>query len=121
VKGPRGVRGRPGNDGKTGLRGRDGSNGKDGKNGIDGPKGAPGKTGKIGKDGEAGDHIKSELKVHLNALKSYVDMKFDVLQSMMKKYTQKKGKELGESSTISKKINAVHQSLKSSLDAFVRS
>jgi len=38
-----------------------------------------------GKKGPKGDSCKSELQVHLNALKSYVDMKFDVLKGMMDK------------------------------------
>jgi len=35
--------------------------------------------------GPTGDSCKSELQVHLNALKSYVDMKFDVLKGMVDK------------------------------------
>merc|ERR1719460_1887873 len=86
--GPQGPGGRPGNpgekgnDGKHGKPGTDGIHGKPGKNGLDGPRGPPGKEGE---QGDAGDEVKSELQVHLNALKGYVDMKFDVLKGMLGK------------------------------------
>ena len=44
--------------------------------------GAKGPPGKQGEQGDPGDEVKSELQVHLNALKGYVDMKFDVLKGM---------------------------------------
>jgi len=68
--------------GRTGKRGKDGKNGKNGK---DGKAGIKGPAGVNGKKGPKGDSCKSELQVHLNALKSYVDMKFDVLKGMMDK------------------------------------
>jgi len=37
----------------------------------------------MGATGDKGDQVANELKVHLNALKGYVDMKFNVLKSMM--------------------------------------
>merc|ERR1719399_2041486 len=60
-------------------------NGKDGKNGEDGKIGPKGPAGEDGKKGPKGNSCKSELQVHLNALKSYVDMKFDVLKGMVDK------------------------------------
>merc|ERR1711998_341643 len=59
--------------------------GKDGKSGRDGKIGPTGPKGVDGKKGPKGDSCKSELQVHLNALKSYVDMKFDVLKGMVDK------------------------------------
>jgi len=106
------------------MPGPNGAAGKDGKDGIHGPMGASGKPGKAGDQGEAGDHIKSELKVHLNALKSYVDMKFDVLKSMMNKAGAKQGKkalELGEGKMIASQIEQAHAQLTSTLEAFSRS
>jgi len=103
------------------MKGTDGKPGKDGTKGINGPDGATGKLGKLGPDGAGGDHIKNELKVHLNALKSYVDMKFDVLKNMMAKYKGKKGgkKELGEAGDhVAKQIADAHEDLRSTLDAF---
>merc|ERR1712094_131186 len=74
-----GRKGTPGRNGKHGRRGKKGKNGKDGKAGKKGP------PGPNGKKGPKGDSCKSELQVHPNALKSYVDMKFDVLKGMMDK------------------------------------
>merc|ERR1711968_262681 len=68
-----------------GKRGAAGKNGKDGKPGRDGKIGPTGPPGVDGKKGPKGDSCKSELQVHLNALKSYVDMKFDVLKGMVDK------------------------------------
>merc|ERR1711924_121191 len=65
-----------------GKKGKDGADGKNGKDGKIGPVGPPGIDGK---KGPKGDSCKSELQVHLNALKSYVDMKFDVLKGMVDK------------------------------------
>lgn len=51
-------------------------------------------------------------------------MKFDVLKSMMSKYSSKGGKkslELGEGKAIASKIAQAHASLKSTLDAFASS
>jgi hypothetical protein len=73
------VNGSHGKEGKKGTDGKDGKNGKDGKIGPGGPAGIDGKKG------PKGDSCKSELQVHLNALKSYVDMKFDVLKGMVDK------------------------------------
>jgi hypothetical protein len=104
-----------------GPAGADGAPGKDGKDGLPGPRGPSGKPGKEGAQGDAGDDIKKELKVHLNSLKGYVDMKFDVLKSMMSKYGNKKAAkaaELGEGKQIAKKIAAAHSELTSTLDAF---
>jgi hypothetical protein len=72
--------GRVGSDGKHGSHGK---KGKDGRHGKDGPDGAKGPPGKQGEQGDPGDEVKSELQVHLNALKGYVDMKFDVLKGML--------------------------------------
>lgn len=60
------------------------------------------------------------MKVHLNALKSYVDMKFDVLKSMMSKYSEKTGTkmELGEGKKIRGQIAEAHQHLRNTLAAF---
>merc|ERR1712167_444320 len=74
-----------GRSGKHGVHGKKGKNGKNGKNGKDGKPGKKGPPGPNGKKGPKGDSCKSELQVHLNALKSYVDMKFDVLKGMMDK------------------------------------
>jgi len=49
----------------------------------------------MGADGSPGDQVKNEVATHLNALKGYVDMKFDVLKGML---SGKKKKE-EESST----------------------
>lgn len=61
----------------------------------------------------------------MNALKGYVDMKFDVLKSMMGKYSKgKKGKnalELGEGKAIASQIAHAHAQLTSTLDAFASS
>lgn len=60
----------------------------------------------------------------MNALKGYVDMKFDVLKSMMSKYSDKSGKkalELGEGKAIASKIAQAHAQLTSTLDAFASS
>merc|ERR1711924_478624 len=67
------------------MGGKPGKDGKDGKNGKDGKIGPVGPPGDDGKKGPKGDSCKSELQVHLNALKSYVDMKFDVLKGMVDK------------------------------------
>jgi len=80
-----GLKGEPGTDGRHGKQGKPGKNGKDGKNGEDGKIGPKGPAGEDGKKGPKGDSCKSELQVHLNALKSYVDMKFDVLKGMVDK------------------------------------
>jgi len=104
--------------------GEDGKQGPDGRDAEDGPPGLPGKTGNEGQQGEQGDKIKSELKVHLNALKGYVDMKFDVLKSMMTKYSSKTGAkpvELGEGKMIASQIAQAHAHLTSTLDAFASS
>merc|ERR1712046_292230 len=85
LQGPSGSRGRAGDNGKTGPKGKKGKNGKNGKNGKDGKAGKKGPAGIPGKKGPKGDSCKSELQVHLNALKSYVDMKFDVLKGMVDK------------------------------------
>merc|ERR1712031_46562 len=77
--------GEPGTDGRHGKEGKPGKHGKDGKNGEDGKIGPKGPAGDDGKKGPKGDSCKSELQVHLNALKSYVDMKFDVLKGMVDK------------------------------------
>merc|ERR1711898_86301 len=74
-----------GNNGRHGKRGAGGKNGKNGKPGKDGKIGPTGPAGTAGKKGPKGDSCKSELQVHLNALKSYVDMKFDVLKGMVDK------------------------------------
>jgi hypothetical protein len=103
------------------MLGPNGAAGKDGKDGIHGPEGGLGKPGKPGDQGDAGDHIKSELKVHLNALKSYVDMKFDVLKSMMNKAGGAKGKkpsELGEGKSVASQIEEAHAQLKKTLEDF---
>merc|ERR1712070_1019199 len=71
--------------GPAGRKGKPGKDGKDGKNGKDGKIGPVGPPGDDGKKGPKGDSCKSELQVHLNALKSYVDMKFDVLKGMVDK------------------------------------
>merc|ERR1712196_505242 len=65
-----------------GPSGRKGSAGRNGKHGHPGKKGPPGLPGK---KGPKGDSCKSELQVHLASLKTYVDMKFRVLQGMMDK------------------------------------
>merc|ERR1711959_816148 len=80
-----GRKGEPGTDGRHGKPGKKGKDGKNGKNGQDGKIGPQGPPGEDGKKGKKGDSCKSELQVHLNALKSYVDMKFDVLKGMMDK------------------------------------
>merc|ERR1719398_619915 len=80
----KGEKSKPGNDGKDG---------KDGKIGAVGPAGSPGKKG------PKGDSCKSELQVHLNALKSYVDMKFDVLKGMVDKSMARGGTEGEEDMT----------------------
>merc|ERR1712036_158788 len=54
-------------------------------NGINGKVGKKGPQGLAGKKGPKGDSCKSELQVHLASLKTYVDMKFRVLQGMMDK------------------------------------
>merc|ERR1711918_196327 len=77
-----------GEPGANGVHGKEGKKGKDGKNGTNGKDGAIGPVGPPGEDGKKGpkgDSCKSELQVHLNALKSYVDMKFDVLKGMVDK------------------------------------
>jgi hypothetical protein len=85
VQGPAGRKGEPGPDGRHGKGGKKGKDGKDGKSGKDGKIGPAGPAGEDGKKGPKGDSCKSELQVHLNALKSYVDMKFDVLKGMVDK------------------------------------
>jgi hypothetical protein len=80
-----GLKGEPGTDGRHGKEGKSGKHGTDGKNGEDGKIGPKGPNGEDGKKGPKGDSCKSELQVHLNALKSYVDMKFDVLKGMVDK------------------------------------
>merc|ERR1712094_45979 len=85
VQGPSGRKGRKGSTGLTGRTGKRGKDGKNGKNGKDGKAGIKGPAGVNGKKGPKGDSCKSELQVHLNALKSYVNMKFDVLKGMMDK------------------------------------
>merc|ERR1712196_181542 len=84
-QGPSGRKGPAGQNGRHGKRGAAGKNGKDGKPGRDGKIGPTGPKGVDGKKGPKGDSCKSELQVHLNALKSYVDMKFDVLKGMVDK------------------------------------
>merc|ERR1719331_2560870 len=79
------MKGEPGTNGSHGKQGKPGKDGKDGKNGKDGKIGPVGPPGEDGKKGPKGDSCKSELQVHLNALKSYVDMKFDVLKGMVDK------------------------------------
>merc|ERR1711918_111646 len=74
-----------GRSGERGLPGVQGPAGKNGTNGKDGKIGPVGPAGENGKKGPKGDSCKSELQVHLNALKSYVDMKFDVLKGMVDK------------------------------------
>jgi len=84
--GPAGSAGAPGEKGAEGRQGEKGTNGalgpngRNGINGVDGPRGNPGKDGEAG---DAGDNVKSEVTVHLNALKGYVDMKFDVLKGIL--------------------------------------
>jgi hypothetical protein len=39
--------------------------------------------------GDAGDAVKNEVQVHLKALKSYTDMKFDTLKGMLSGKKQK--------------------------------
>merc|ERR1711871_1557766 len=85
TQGPAGRKGENGEDGKHGMKGKPGKDGDDGKNGEDGKIGPVGPAGDPGKKGPKGDTCKSELQVHLNALKSYVDMKFDVLKGMVDK------------------------------------
>merc|ERR1712094_99812 len=68
-----------------GSAGRNGKHGHRGKNGINGKAGKKGPAGLSGKKGPKGDSCKSELQVHLASLKTYVDMKFRVLQGMMDK------------------------------------
>jgi hypothetical protein len=85
VQGHSGRKGRAGKTGKTGRHGKGGKNGHNGKNGTAGKPGPKGPAGGNGKKGPKGDSCKSELQVHLNALKSYVDMKFDVLKGMVDK------------------------------------
>merc|ERR1711871_221280 len=81
--GPSGRPGEPGKAGRHGKPGKHGKNGKNGKDAKDGPQGPRGPPGKAGERGDPGDEVKSELQVHLNALKGYVDMKFDVLKGML--------------------------------------
>merc|ERR1712139_259322 len=110
--GPRGLKGsngvgmpgQPGQAGGRGLPGVKGPRGRPGRPGRPGHKGKTGFPGKMGATGEAGDHVKNELQTHLNALKGYVDMKFDVLKSMM---SGKKGKE--ETSTKLERYRAMMQ------------
>merc|ERR1711918_145183 len=83
--GKKGETGDRGDQGVQGKQGEPGKHGKDGKNGEDGKIGPKGPAGDDGKKGPKGDSCKSELQVHLNALKSYVDMKFDVLKGMVDK------------------------------------
>merc|ERR1711966_475827 len=83
--GPAGRKGEPGTNGRHGKEGEKGKAGKHGLDGKDGKIGAKGPAGSPGKKGPKGDSCKSELQVHLNALKSYVDMKFDVLKGMVDK------------------------------------
>jgi len=85
VQGPSGRKGEPGPDGRHGEVGGKGKDGNDGKAGEDGKIGTVGPPGSDGKKGPKGDSCKSELQVHLNALKSYVDMKFDVLKGLVDK------------------------------------
>lgn len=62
--------------------------------------------------------------MHLNALKGYVDMKFDVLKGMVSKYSSKKGAkapELGEGARMKKKMAQAHTHLSRTFDAFARS
>merc|ERR1712046_438459 len=78
-----------------------------GKDGKIGPVGPPGDDGK---KGPKGDSCKSELQVHLNALKSYVDMKFDVLKGMVDKTMTRTAdsgvvKDLGEDNDASEKMD----------------
>merc|ERR1711918_188233 len=99
IPGRKGPRGAKGANGRPGMPGKKGKDGKDGKNGKHGKVGQPGKKGPDGKKGPKGDSCKSELQIHLNALKSYVDMKFDVLKGMMDKTlarTTEGSVELGE-------------------------
>jgi len=95
--GEQGPAGRPGDAGRDAEHGKDGAVGKmgeagpDGTNGIEGSRGPPGKEGA---QGDAGDQVKNELQTHLNALKGYVDMKFDVLKGMMAGDEKAGGEEL---------------------------
>merc|ERR1711975_211658 len=75
VQGPAGRRGSKGANGVPGPNGKKGKDGKPGRNGKHGKAGPAGKPGPDGKKGPKGDSCKSELQIHLNALKSYVDMK----------------------------------------------
>merc|ERR1712072_1468320 len=85
--------------GANGAHGKKGEKGKPGNDGKDGKDGATGPAGKPGKKGPKGDSCKSELQVHLNALKSYVDMKFDVLKGMVDKSMARGGTEGEEDMT----------------------
>merc|ERR1711966_380049 len=89
--GPAGRKGEPGTNGRHGKEGEKGKAGKHGLDGKDGKIGAKGPAGSPGKKGPKGDSCKSELQVHLNALKSYVDMKFDVLKGMVDKSMARAG------------------------------
>jgi len=85
TQGPSGRKGPGGDNGRHGKSGAKGKNGINGKSGTDGKIGPKGPKGVNGAKGPKGDSCKSELQVHLNALKSYVDMKFDVLKGMVDK------------------------------------
>jgi len=101
-----------GKGGKSPVKGS-GKDGKDGKPGAKGPAGIPGKKG------VKGDSCKSELQVHLNALKSYVDMKFDVLKGMVDKTMTRTAdsgvvKDLLEDNDASEKMDTLQQQLATS-------
>merc|ERR1711990_313114 len=107
-----GRKGTPGRNGKHGRRGKKGKNGKNGKNGKDGKAGKKGPPGPNGKKGPKGDSCKSELQVHLNALKSYVDMKFDVLKGLVdKSMTRTADSGVVEDTDSSEKMDSLQQNL----------
>jgi len=112
VQGPSGRRGPNGRNGKRGAPGKNGKDGKNGKHGKDGKPGKKGPAGIKGKKGPKGDSCKSELQVHLNALKSYVDMKFDVLKGLVdKSMTRTADSGVVEDTDSSEKMDSLQQNL----------
>jgi hypothetical protein len=112
VQGPSGRRGPNGRNGKRGASGKNGKDGKNGKHGKDGKPGKKGPAGIKGKKGPKGDSCKSELQVHLNALKSYVDMKFDVLKGLVdKSMTRTADSGVVEDTDSSEKMDSLQQNL----------
>merc|ERR1712072_596510 len=112
TQGPAGRKGEPGANGAHGKKGEKGKPGNDGKDGKDGKIGATGPAGKPGKKGPKGDSCKSELQVHLNALKSYVDMKFDVLKGLVdKSMTRTADSGVVEDTDSSEKMDSLQQNL----------